>query len=739
MGIIATLSIAVGLLYLALAVLALSRGLDSAINRAFFLLTLSLSVYSMCQAMTYEAPDPASAWRWFAVGTISWIGLFPGQVLLVIELTRRTTPRPRWLRPLVYAPVLVIIALALLHGTVGPEAMVATEYGWARSLTSIPEVAVLMAAVMSAYIFAALGLLIRWMLRLRSRREKRQADWLVGTGLVFMVALATFLALHPLAATPRMPRVIQIFSAIWAIGYAVAIFRHRLMAPTTSLAANAILDAVQDLVLLVDEQGTILTANARARGLLGYAPRNLQGRPLQSLGDPVALARCLAGPWQDSQPGRWNETVLRSNEGQEVPVLLSVTPILDLDGDRIGLAVVAQDQRPMREALKTERIESIGVLAGGIAHDFNNLLTAIGGYVSLAGLDVPEESETHRRLDEAGKACVRAQGLTRQLLTFSRGGAPIRKATSLEEVLRESASFVTAGSPVRVDIDVPSNLWLVDADEGQIAQVVHNLALNAVQAMPKGGVLHLGAQNLAAGSKGANGASTSSDRVRLTVRDEGQGIAVEHLDRIFEPFFTTKPAGTGLGLATVYSIVRRHEGEIGIDSPPGSGTTFRVDLPRARQPTGPIPLPGGSATGTTGRVLVMDDQPSVRRVAAEMLTSLGYQVVECRDGDEAILRHREALEQGRRFDAALLDLTVPGGLGGAEALAQMRAVDPDVRAIVSSGYAKDAEMANYRRSGFDRVLPKPYSLEALRDAVEGARAAPRARGGLANPSGEITP
>ena len=740
MGIIAILSIAVGVIYLGLAILALTRGLDTRVNRAFFVLTLSLSLYSLFQAMAYEAADADSAWCWFSAGTLTWIGFLPAQVLVAFEITRQSVDRPPWLVPATYAPLLFVIPWALFGGAIGASSMVRTDYGWARNLESLPRTSLVIATVLAGYSIVCLGLLIRWMARPRSHRESRQARWLVSTGLISLLGTLAFLAFQPPAEQPRIPRITQLFSSIWAIGFAVAIFRHRLMAPSTALAARAVLDVIQDVVLLVDERGTILSANARAWSLLGYEPRSLQGQPIRILArDPGLLQQALAVPPDSRVPARWTETMLQSQEGQEIPVLLSVSPLLDHDRDLIGLAMVIQDQRPMREALKTERIESIGVLAGGIAHDFNNLLTAIGGYVSLAGLDVPSGSEARRRLDEAGKACVRAQGLTRQLLTFSRGGAPIRKATSLEELIRESAGFVTAGSSVRVDIDVPGNLWLVDVDEGQIAQVVHNLSLNAVQAMPMGGVLRLSAENLAAGSKGASGGITTADRVRLTVRDEGHGIAPEHLDRIFEPFFTTKPAGTGLGLATVYSIIRRHDGEIGIDSRPGTGTTFRVDLPRARIITPDNPRIGKGLQGVTGRVLVMDDQPAVRRVAAEMLASLGYDVVECRDGGEAIERHLEALEAGRRFDAVLLDLTVPGGIGGVEALARMRAVEPNVRAIVSSGYAKDAEMASYRGRGFDRALPKPYSLDALRDAVEGARSATNPRGNLANPGGEITP
>jgi CheY-like chemotaxis protein len=287
----------------------------------------------------------------------------------------------------------------------------------------------------------------------------------------------------------------------------------------------------------------------------------------------------------------------------------------------------------------------------------------------------------------------------------------------LHEIVREAAAFGTSGSRVLVEFDFPKDLWRVDGDEGQISQVIHNLVLNAVQAMPRGGTMRIRAWNIAKGVPGIGGGQTSAARVRLEMSDEGEGIPAEHLSRVFDPFFSTKPSGSGLGLATSHSIVRRHGGDITIESARGKGTTVRLELPRSTRPTADLPkVSAGTAVGS-GRVLLMDDQLAVRRVAEEMLRRMGYSVVACADGREAVQIHRSAMDAGQPFDLVILDLTVPGGLGGAEALEAIRQVDPSLTAIVSSGFASDGVMAEYREHGFDAALPKPYTPDKLAEVI----------------------
>ena len=694
------------------------RGLGHRMNREFFLPVVVLMAFNVAQAFFFEAPDRDTAWWWHVFGSTCWAVVLALQLWLVMNLTRARPLAESWLA-VVMAPAIVIsVLLAMLPINEG-VVVVRTPLGWSRDFSEATPWAWVVILSVAAYGLASLGLIARWWFMSNSRRARRQAGWILGSGIVAFGATALFLVNFPMTETPTIPQVPNLFAAIWVAGYGVAIRRHRLIPVTTSQAAGAILAGIQDLVLLLDERGRILEANPRAMGLLGYEPRALVGMAMASLGrDPGALRETLEQFLGRIEPERGVETLLVTREGEEVPVLVNGAAVLDREGDRVGIVVVVQDQRPMREVLKAERIESIGTLAGGIAHDFNNLLTAIQGFVSLAMMDAGDGGKVSERLGEASRACERAQGLTRQLLTFSRGGAPIRRATSLADVIRESASFVGAGSSARIEVDTAGDLWLADADAGQMGQVVHNLVLNAVQAMPDGGTVRLTASNVAGGESGLDGRPLPDDRVRLTVADEGVGIAADMLPRVFDPFFTTKQHGTGLGLATVYSIIRRHGGEIAIDSQVGRGTVVRIDLPRSRRRTAELPRQTGSMPTTSGRILLMDDQPGVRQVAEEMLDRLGFDVVTCADGEAALVEHRRAQAAGRPFDLAILDLTVPGGMGGVETLRHLRAVQPDIKAVVSSGYAPDAVMADYRGRGFDGVLPKPYSLERLQRVVE---------------------
>jgi CheY-like chemotaxis protein len=368
------------------------------------------------------------------------------------------------------------------------------------------------------------------------------------------------------------------------------------------------------------------------------------------------------------------------------------------------------------ELQKAEKLESIGVLAGGIAHDFNNLLTGVLGNISIARIHAPADGNVQQNLSKAEKACLRARDLTRQLLTFSKGGAPVRKAMSIADILKESAEFSLRGSNVRCEFDLPADLPAVEIDEGQIAQVLNNLIINADQAMPDGGILRVGAGTVEV--TGADSLPLKPGRyLRVTVADTGIGIPKEALPRIFDPFYTTKEKGSGLGLTTVYSVVRNHEGLVTVDSEPGVGTTFFLFLPVSRN------APRGEAKPESGpgkrRVLVMDDEGMVREVALEFLGHLGFEGTAVEGGEEAVAAYRDAREAGRPFSAVIMDLTIPGGMGGKEAVRRLHDLDPGVRAIVSSGYSNDPVMADPARFGFRGVIAKPYRMRELREVLEG--------------------
>ena len=382
---------------------------------------------------------------------------------------------------------------------------------------------------------------------------------------------------------------------------------------------------------------------------------------------------------------------------------------------------ITEKRRMEEELQKAQKLESIGILAGGIAHDFNNLLTAILGNISLSKLYVPEGDRAYVKLEEAEKASLRARDLTQQLLTFSRGGAPVKKKISLAGIAREAAMFALSGARTTCRFDIADDLWPVEVDEGQISQVINNLILNADQAMPAGGVVEVRCENALVGAD--DPFSLPEGRyVVLSISDHGEGIPSEILPRIFDPYFTTKKSGKGLGLATVYSIVRNHDGHITVTSQPNQGTTFTLYLPCGDGSTEEsaddkwTPPETGSPV-VRGRILVMDDEENIREVAGEMLDFIGYGAGFARDGAEAVDLYSKALGSGDPFAAVLLDLTIPGGMGGSEAMRLLRNIDPGVRAIVSSGYSNDPIMADYKTFGFRGIITKPYKLTELKKVL----------------------
>ena len=363
------------------------------------------------------------------------------------------------------------------------------------------------------------------------------------------------------------------------------------------------------------------------------------------------------------------------------------------------------------------------MLAGGIAHDFNNLLTVILGNLGLAAMDKRVMAAAGEYISEAESGAQRAKDITQQLLTFAKGGDPVRTSVRLPEVVKEAANFALHGSKVRVDFDYPPNLPPGDVDAGQISRVVHNLVINAVQAMPDGGVISIA---LAAATLGAGevDALPAGGYLRLTITDTGKGIPPENLTRIFDPYFSTKAqaGNSGLGLATVRSIIKKHNGHIEVESRLGQGTTFRIWVPAARQEISRVAsvTPWTQGRGTA-RVLVMDDEDVIRRVAGRMLSLAGHEAVFAGDGAEAIRTYTAMRQSGHAFDLVIFDLTVPGGMGGKDALQELLKTDPNIRAIASSGYSSDPVMANPRSYGFCASLPKPYDIPDLMKAVEAAR------------------
>jgi two-component system cell cycle sensor histidine kinase/response regulator CckA len=435
----------------------------------------------------------------------------------------------------------------------------------------------------------------------------------------------------------------------------------------------------------------------------------------------------LPAPEREEAQRRWSEAIasgamfdlqhrIVDREGALRVVLVRGVPLRDERGaivSWVGMNLDVTEKWRMEDAMaRVGRLDSVALLAGGIAHDFNNILTAILGNVALAARRVPQGSPAAQRLEAAEAACTQAQSLVGQLLTFSKGGAPVRRTIDLDGVLRDATRFAMQGSAAAATIDIPPGLWCVEADAGQINQVVHNLVLNAEQAMQGRGTVVVRAENVVLDA--SSGLPLPPGRyVAVSVTDGGVGIAPHDLERIFDLFFTTKPRGSGLGLATAHSIVHRHGGHVQVRSELGAGSTFTFHLPATSGQPAPDAGNMDPVPALHGRVLVMDDDDAVRDVARETLAFLGYTVEVARDGAEAISRYEAARAEARPFDLLLLDLTVPGGMGGAETLARLRAVDPDIVAIVASGYSHDPVMADHRAYGFAAAVEKPYDVQKL--------------------------
>ncbi|RCK81204.1 MAG: PAS/PAC sensor hybrid histidine kinase [Candidatus Ozemobacter sibiricus] len=486
------------------------------------------------------------------------------------------------------------------------------------------------------------------------------------------------------------------------------------------------LRSIGDGVITTDPEGRVTLLNRVAEELTGWPLAEAVGRPLrevfpifheqtrQLLPDPVK--RVLAA---GSMVALADQALLVNRRGQELVVSDSGAPIRDASGAVIGVVLVFRDDSEKRRAEESlrqaDKLRSLGVLAGGIAHDFNNLLSGLFGYIEMARhrCETREIDKAIAHLSSALAVFARAKDLTRQLLTFAKGGQPIRHPRHLPPLVRKSAQFVLSGSNVALDWQVPDDLWPAEVDENQFGQVVDNLVLNARQAMPNGGTITIAGRNLPRGAPLPT-ILPPRDYVQIAITDHGSGIAPEHLSRIFDPFFSTKRLGSGLGLATAYSIMKRHDGLITVESEPGRRTTFTLLLPRATAmpaaaaPGSPRLLPHGES-----RILVMDDEPSVREICLAILQTDGYRVDGAAHGEEAIALFREAWQSGHPYRLVILDLTVPGGMSGRETLSELRKIDPDLVALASSGYAEDPIMANPTQFGFAGRLAKPYLRDDL--------------------------
>ncbi len=489
-----------------------------------------------------------------------------------------------------------------------------------------------------------------------------------------------------------------------------------------------------DVIWSLDAELRIDYISPSDEKLRGFKAEEVTGRRVWEMVDPVDVARLRDRPqfsrieWEHLSNGesRTYEVHLLRKDGERVLAEVTVTAYIDAAGEIKGYHGKAHDIRERRrldeERSKVERLQSIGTLAGGIAHDFNNIMMSLFGNIELAKDLLEPGTHPYALLEEAGRSMSRAVRLTKQLLVFSKGGDP-RKHNDVDiaSLVEDVASFDLSGSNVRLMFSKGEGSFETAADNGQIEQVVSNIVINARQAMEEGGCIHLHVDRVELGV-GDHPQLPSGHYIRVTIRDEGPGIPAGILKRIFEPYFTTKRLGSGLGLATAYSIIEKHEGMLEVTSEEGKGSTFVFHLPVIRysgdeggfadasaDANANAPVSTTDPARAAGGVLVMDDEVLICALLKKMFTAEGVYIETVENADAAIIAYRQAFEAGRPFACVILDLTISGGIGGAEVVHELRKIDPDLFAIASSGYSESSVMSECRDHGFDTVIAKPYS------------------------------
>jgi len=473
---------------------------------------------------------------------------------------------------------------------------------------------------------------------------------------------------------------------------------------------------MQETIFETDIQGRITFANKSAFQRFGYTQEQFdKGIPALVMVAPQSRERAQKTIEEilKGQQTEYNEYMAIRSDGTEFPVMVHSDRIVDEQGRPIGIRGmmidISERKQLEKESQRADKLEALGFLAGGLAHDFNNLLSGIWTGLSFLKLRLPSDTTIQETIVNLESAVKRGKNITTQLLTFSKGGDPILDAVSLEDLVRETAQFALSGSKSKLEIIAEADLGAAHIDKGQISQVVQNIILNASQSMPSGGVIRV---SLSCISHKEFKKATPGSYVKMVISDEGRGIAEEDLEHIFDPFFTRKTGGNGLGLAMVYSIIKKHNGYITVSSELHKGTTFTILLPASQNKLVSHRPKPAVHTGK-GHILIMDDESIIRKTSAILLKQLGYSVVAVESGQDAVSAYSDALHSDKPFDLAIFDLTIPGGMGGFEALTELKKIDPHICAIVSSGYSDDRVMADYQTYGFAGVIKKPYGVEEM--------------------------
>jgi len=508
------------------------------------------------------------------------------------------------------------------------------------------------------------------------------------------------------------------FAAMSLLAFLLILLARQVIVPLKQSEENMrrMFDHVHDAVIIHTAAGEILDANDQMLTLYGITREDLLKYTIKKdLSGPDNPFDDIAGIWENVMAGRpryftWKARRPGTGEEFDAEVYLDRMELFETPVVVATIRDITERKKMEAEQLKSTKLESLGTLAGGIAHDFNNFLMGITGNLMLAKKRVQPNEKLFEILTRAEAVAFKAKALAEQLITFSKGGMPIKTLSSINDLIKNTVQFSLVGSPVQCNFSLAQNLWSAEFDEGQIAQVITNIVINAKQALADNGRIDIATENVTIADNMENTIAPGK-YIGISIRDNGSGIPENIIAKIFDPYFTTKPHGSGLGLSTSYSIVKNHGGFMKVESQPGSGSVFTIYLPTGnRRISAMKKTEKANFSGKGRRILLMDDDEMVLIPICEILTELEYEVTAVKSGEEAIEAYKKQMETGKRFDLAILDLVVCGGLGGFEAMQQLLKIDPEIRAIVSSGYSKDRIMAEYEKYGFCGVLAKPYQF-----------------------------